>query len=169
MLQRLDAAPFAQEDYDALLALSHVEALERSGYLADWQYAWQQDVDYRLHYHVETVGAKHANDKLRPVSVELLPKDCAFLRTVPLLPEGKTFLTAGRLPEKMYEVVLSGEESRLGETITVYYRDEKSMSVAAYVKLDVTVVGVTDYGSGLYFSEELGHVISHFVENGGTE
>ena len=169
VIQRLDAAPFEQEDYDALLALSHVEALERSGYLADWQYAWQQDVDYRLHYHVETVGDKHDNDKLRTVSVELLPKECAFLRTVPLLPEGKTFLTAGRLPENMYEVVLSGEESRLGETITVYYRDEKTMSVAAYVKLDVTVVGVTDYGSGLYFSEELGHVISHFVENGGTE
>lgn len=169
VVQRMDSGAFTQEDYDKLLAAGHIRALERNSYLADWQYAWQQDVDYLLHYYVETVGDQHDNDKKKVESVELLPGACDFLQTVPLLPEGQTFLKAGRLPETMYEVVLSGGADRLGETITVYYRDEKSMSIAAYVKLEVTVVGVTDYGSGLFFSEEFSHVIRNYVENGGAK
>ena len=169
VVQRLDGGPFTPEDYEALLEADYVRALERNSYLADWQYAWQQDVDYLLHYHVLTEGNEHDNDKKKTVSMELLPGACDFLQTVPLLPAGQEFLTAGRLPETMYEAVLAGGQERLGEKITVYYRDEKTMSVAAYVKLEVTVVGVTDYGSGLYFGEEFSHVIRNYVENGGAD
>lgn len=167
VLQRTDSGPFTREDYDALLTVDYVRALERNSYLADWQYAWQQDVDYTLHYHIKSAESTDSYEKEKVISVELLPDKCDFLQTVPLLPEGQTFLKAGRLPENQYEVVLAGPEERLGETMTIYYRDEKTMSVAAYVDLTVTVVGVTDFGSGLYFSDELSRIIACSVDNGG--
>ena len=168
VVQRLDSEGFTPEDWNTLISLDHTVSLERNSYLADWQYAWQLDVDYTVHYHVETVGDRDENQKLRIASVELLP-GCGFIRTVPVLPEGETFLTAGRLPETMYEVVLAGSPDRIGETFPVYLRDEKTMAVGAYVHIDVTVVGTTDFGSGLYFGEELSDVVNTFVVRGGME
>lgn len=169
VVQRLDSEGFTQEDWNTLLSLDHTVSLERNSYLADWQYAWQQDVDYIVHYHVETVGDQDENQKLRIGSVELLLPACDFVQTVPVLREGEKFLTAGRLPETMYEVVLAGSQERIGETFPVYLRDDKTMAVGAYVRIDVTVVGTTDFGTGLYFGEELSQVVNTFVARGGME
>lgn len=167
VVQRADSGSFTQEDYETLLSLEHVRSLERNSYLADWQYAWQQDVDYTLHYDIKTSESIHSNEKEKVISVELQTDQCAFLQTVPVLPEGQTFLTAGRLPENLYEVVLAGSAERIGETINVYFRDRDTMSVAAYIPMEVTVVGVTDVGSGLYFSDILSRMVMFSRDNDG--
>lgn len=169
VVQRMDSQPLEQEDWEKIANVTYARGLERNSYMADWQYAWQQDVDYQLHYTIESLG-----DPMDPVkevvsSVELLTEQCAFLQTVPVLPEGQTFLTAGRLPETMYEVVQAGDESCIGQTFPVYLRDERTMATGAYVKIQVTVVGTTDYGTGLYFGDELSRVIYQYVLNGGLE
>ena len=169
VVQRLDGGAFTQEDWDKLLTVENAAGLERNSYLSDWQYAWRQDVDYKLHYHAESVGDTMDNTTQQVVSVEMLLGACDFMRTVPQLPQGEEFLTAGRLPETMYEVVLAGEESRIGECFDVYIRDENNMSLGGYVKLNVTVVGTTDRGSGLYFGEEMSRVVNNYVLWGGLE
>ena len=163
VVQRGDQEPFTQEDMDALLAVKYVESLERSGYVADVNYAYRQDVDYEIHYAVDNLD--EVNTSIRS-SIELLD-DMPFLRTVPLLADGREFLTAGRMPENMHEVVLAGSADRIGETMTVYIRDVKTWNQISRINLKVEIVGVTDYGEGLYFDEELGRVFTNYMMAGG--
>ena len=89
------------------------------------------------------------------------------MQTVPCLPEGSSFLTAGRLPETIYEVAAFGGEELIGTEIPVYLRDSKNWGEDQYIKMKVTVTGVTDRGSGLYFSQEMGRSITcYFREEG---
>ena len=163
VVQRPNREPFTQEDFDKLLSLEYVESLERSGYVADVNYAYRQDVDYRVHY---SVGGLGSADYTQKASVELLD-GMDFVRTIPVFADNREFLTAGRMPETMYEVVLAGGEERIGEKIPVYIRDVKTWNVSTYLYLEAEVVGVTDYGTGLYFGEELGRVFTNFMMGGG--
>lgn len=163
VVQRPNREPFAQADFDALLALEYVESLERSGYVADMNYAYRQDVDYRVHYSVSGLGG---TEYVTKSSVELLD-GMDFVRTIPVFADNREFLTAGRMPGNMYEVVLAGSGDRIGEKIPVYIRDVKTWNVSTYLYLEAEVVGVTDYGTGLYFDEELGRVFTNYMMGGG--
>jgi hypothetical protein len=44
----------------------------------------------------------------------------------------------------------------------VYIRDVKNWNLISYICIDVEVVGVTDYGTGLFFDEELGRVFTNY-------
>ncbi len=169
VIQRMDAGPFSQADWNSLLGVKNAAFLERNSYLADWQYAWRQDVDYEISYHIKSTGGKDNKTSSLVPTVKLLTPVCDFVQTVPLLPEGQEFLAAGRLPDNMYEVVLSGAPDRIGESFPVYLRDERTMGVMACVKIDVTVVGTTDFGSGLYFGDELSRVVNNYIEGGGPD
>lgn len=160
VVQRPDGASLEQTDIDALLAVDQVESLERSGYVTDVNYAWREDVDYKFHYSVKNEGSAVNPVYQSGSSVELL-SGMGFLRTVPILAEGD-FITEGREPENLYEVVLAGSADRIGETIPVYIRDVKNWNLISYIRLDVEVVGVTDYGTGLYFDEEMGRVFTNY-------
>lgn len=163
VVQRSDREPMTEEDLRAILSVKYADSLEPDGYVADVNYAWREGVDFAYHYAVDGLGDAATNVR---TSVELL-EGMPFLRTVPMLPEGRRFLTAGRLPETMYEVVLSGDESRIGETLTVYIRDVKTWNQRNTIRLDVEIVGVTDCGEGLYFGEELGRVFTNYMMAGG--
>ena len=163
VVQRADGEPMTQEDMDAILGVKYAEALERSGYVADVNYAWREGVDFEYHYGVDGLG--NATTSVR-TSVELLDT-MPFMKTVPVLAGEREFLTGGRLPENLHEVVLCGDESRIGETLTVYIRDVKTWNQMNTITLDVTIVGVTDYGQGLYFDEELGRVFTNYMMAGG--
>lgn len=161
VVQRPDSAPMEQGDYDALLAVEQVESLERSGYVTDVNYAWREDVDYRFHYSVKNEGSAVSPEYQSGSSVELL-STMGFLRTVPLLADGRQFVTEGREPENLYEVVLADSADRIGETFPVYIRDVKNWNLISDIRIEVEVVGVTDYGTGLYFDEELGRVFTNY-------
>ncbi|MBQ8835117.1 MAG: ABC transporter ATP-binding protein [Oscillospiraceae bacterium] len=163
VIQRPDGEPLTEEDMAAILSVKYAESLERSGYVTDVNYAWQEGVDFQYHYAVADLESANANVR---TSVELLDT-MPFLRTIPMLADGKEFLTAGRLPENLHEVVLAGEGSRIGETMTVYIRDVKTWNQMNRITLEVTIVGVTDYGEGLYFDEELGRVFTNYMMAGG--
>jgi len=167
VVQRTDLAPMTEADWNAILSVKYAESLERSGYLADISYAWRQDVDYELHYTVENRGNDESRYQVLTSTVEILKDKTAFVQTVPLLPGEQTFLSAGRLPENLYEVVLAGDNSRIGEQFSVYLKDQKNWSVADYVRIDVTVVGTTKHGNGLYFHDDLGTAFTGHILNGG--
>ena len=154
---RSDGENFTEADYRALVELGYVTRLERYGYLADVQYAWRENVDFYFDYNRGMEGNEMTSIVQIIMSKTVRFKSgAAFMQTVPVLPEGETFLTAGRMPEGMYEVVLCGDASRIGEVITVYLKDQKNWGADAHVSLEVTVVGTTDVGEGLYFYDDLG-------------
>ena len=148
---RKDNAAMTQADYDAITALRYVEHLERYGYIADFCYAYQPDVDHTFHYTVINYGSSVEPRYITYESLEVLPVS-QFVRTVPY--GLSDFLSAGTLPQTCYEVV-AADASLLGETLTVYLKDFRKWSDSAYIQIEATVVGVTNVGEGLYFSDEL--------------
>lgn len=82
------------------------------------------------------------------------------MQTVPLFSGNEDFLTGGSLPQQFNEVVAVGDESLIGQELSVYLRNDTDWEANGYIKLDVTVVGVTDLGSGLYFHDDVGRTLT---------
>lgn len=168
VVQKIDGAPMTQEDYDALLRVEYVSALDKHSFLQDINCLYIKDEHYRSAYTLVNVGS--GADPVYIEKVELEPLDMkVFAQSIPLLPEGQPFLTAGRLPENAEEVVIAGEESRIGETFTVFLLDEPHWALNTFVSYDVTVVGVTAYGEGIYLHDDIGRVFSHCNDWGNRQ
>lgn len=155
---RQDGLPLTEEDYAALLSVSHVQQLEVYGYVTDHQYAYREGVDYDIITREEIRTDANQNEILFLYPSPKMRSSAPFMKTIPLLPEGQTFLTAGRLPENMYEVVAVGDESMIGQELTVYLSNTTYMPSDVYMEIKMTVVGVTDLEDGLYFHEDIGRV-----------
>ncbi|MBR3705249.1 MAG: ATP-binding cassette domain-containing protein, partial [Oscillospiraceae bacterium] len=162
---RADGGNLTAQDIDRLLTVSHTERIEPYGLVSDINYFYRENVDYFLHYNA--VGGGMLTDATGIDAAPTLENFSLFVQTIPALPDGREFLTAGRLPENMYEVV-AGNEDLLGETITVYVQDTKNWAKTSYIALNATVVGTTDCGSHLYFHEQLGRSITTQLLHGSV-
>ncbi len=155
---RGDLANMTQADYDKILAIPYVEQLEKFGYIADIYCAWEKGEDFVVNSVQNNMGTnRHPKYVYTPV-IDVTTTE-KFMQSVPLFGEETEFLTAGRLPQRYDEVVAVGDEDRLGEVITVYLQDEVTWSTG-YITADVTVVGVTGQGQGLYFHDEMAQAIT---------
>lgn len=160
VVARADGGEMTEEDWTALLSVDYVEGLERYGYIADFSCFYREETDLSYHY----VGLGDAAGNVSKVKREVtLSGDGLFMQTVPLLAGEKDFPIAGRLPEGSYEVVAAGDESLLGQRFPVYVQDLNHWSRTAYLLFTVEVVGVTDQGEGLYFSDQLGRSLTYCV------
>lgn len=157
---RSDGARFTQEDFDALLAVENVEHLERYGYVTDVSYYYRENVDIFYHFNSVVAGLGEVKAVTRDVTLE---GGGLFLKTVPLTAGNNGFLTAGRLPESMYEVVAAGSADLIGSRFPVYISDVNQWNRTAYLLFTVEVVGVTDQGEHLYFSDQLGRSLTNYA------
>ena len=130
VVQRSDGGVFTQEDYDRLLGVKYVTALEQHGFLRDVNYYYIKDEHYRSAYTLVNVGSGPDPVYEQVEELEILDRS-HFAQTVPMVPDGD-FVTAGRLPENLWEVV-----------------------------------GVTDFGSGVYLHETVGRMFTLEVSSGG--
>ena len=162
---RSDGKNLTEDDIEKLLTVSHVDTLERYGLVSDVNYFYRDGVDYFLHY--LPVGGTPILDATHVVTEPTLENYSLFVHTVPARSEDTDFLTAGRLPEHMYEIV-AGDESLLGQTITVYIQDTKNWGKTAYLGLEMTVVGTTDRGSHLFFHEQFGRSFTTHLLHGSA-
>ena len=156
---RQDGGSMTQEDYKAILSAKYVEKLERYGYICDTRYAYREGVDYYIHYSQKNYGSS-ADPKYMQVSYIEVADSGQYVQTVPLYAGNTEFLRSGRLPENFYEVVLAGSGNMLGQQITVYLQNPKNWAETAYIKLDVTVVGTTSQGDGIYFHDDVARVLT---------
>lgn len=157
VVTKIDGTQFTQEELEKLTQVRYVQQLEHYGILTDSQYGYRDGIDYDLMVSENYVGG-FADQTLEVDQYPQLRSNAPYLQTVPLLPAGETFLTAGRLPENIYEVVAVGEKTRLGEELTVYIVNKSFWGENRYMALHVKVVGVTDIGSDLYFHSDLGRI-----------
>lgn len=160
---RPDGADMTQNDFDTLLSVNHVTSLERYGYVTDISYFYRENVDVFYHYNTLMSGGGFDAEPKSVVRSVTLEGKGLFLKTVPQQAGEAEFLTAGRLPETMYEVVAVGDASMIGSRFPVYICDTKNWNLATYLLFTVEVVGVTDQGSHLYFSDELGRSLTSYV------
>lgn len=154
VLKKSDGTEFTEEDYERIFQVSWISEIQRFDAVQDVNYYYQRDIDYDLRYWLDSGLGKE--DEMHEEVIFL--SDTNFIQTVPVLRDSEEFLTAGKLPEHMNEVVAVGEESLIGTTVSVHMLDNKNWGVASYITYDMTVVGVTDRGEGLYFDDRVGQM-----------
>lgn len=157
-----DESTFTDEDYSKILSIDNINAIERYGYCTDIYCSYREGVDFETHYSLENVGSSLEPEFENDSDVKILKSD-SFVKTVPLLKSGE-FLTEGRLPENLYEVISADSSLGIGSKLPVYIRDNKSWGYNEYFVLNVTVVGKTDVGNGLYFHDDMGRIINYNFE-----
>lgn len=169
VVQRQDSAEMSLEDYQTILSVNRIKSVERFGEICEINYHAERDEDYELVIESEgdpMFGPVIYNERI------ILEDSGRFMQTVPVLPEGAEFLKTGRLPKHWNEVVVTGSVKQLGQTITIYLMDWKHWSVEAFYTLEATVVGITEYGDGIYFDDRLGRMFYNAnkiaKEKGGT-
>ena len=164
----LDKRPLTQEDYDLILRKDYVTSLETNGYLTDVQYAYRNGKDYKT-INTESVDP---NTGAHYMEVSYQPYFTApFMKTVPILSEGQFPLLEGQLPASFYEVVAHTDDGlEIGERVMVFILNDKYWGLFQYMQLEFTVVGITDYGDGLYFHNDVGRFcqqVSHTNNGNG--
>ncbi len=156
-VMRSDGGALTEEDYARILSLRHVESLQPFGQVSDLIYHYREDVDHKLHRQVVQGEAydpiMNPDDYTVETVVELSRTVYSYAAAVPKTEDA--FLTEGRLPTGVYEAVSADPAYQVGDRVRVYIRDVGNWSAGSYLQLDLTVVGTTSMGSGLYFSERL--------------
>ncbi len=166
VLARQDGGEFTEEDYRAIMTIKHTSHIERYGFIADMNMPYREGIDYRSIYTLQyTSGGQSFAPSYQVLQGVKVINDKIFGGTVPVLPEGEEFLTAGRLPEKFHEVVVYGGEERIGENIVLLLQDKNDWGEYPLVRIDVTVVGVTDFKEGIYVSDQIGRMVTKACMN----
>jgi hypothetical protein len=160
---RQDGGLLTEEDYREIVSVKYAETLERWGYVNDISYYYRPDVDYYIH--TEIVNGPNYHSLLNPDDYQVtnvakfLEQDLYF-RTVPVTAEGLEY--SGELPCDVYEVLSADSNYKIGDKIRVFFRNRSEWSVSSYIDITLTVVGETDVGSGLYFSDSLAAALGNY-------
>ena len=168
VVSRTDLKPMTEADYERLANLKFIQRLERNGYVADAQYAYRDGVDYTT-VRTDRIYAAGGNLYNQVVITYRVNSNAPFLQLVPVLPEGQTFLKEGRLPDRFYEVVAHSDTGyQVGDKVSVFLTSSRYWSLNTAMKFEYTVVGLTDYGAGLYFSDDVGRFFQHVAHASGS-
>ena len=166
-----DNQPMTEADYEAILGANQVIALERNGYVTDVQYAYRENKDFKLLFENlqydlfgQPVGDGHQKDTDDDGVIQkiVIDANAPFLCTIPML-KNEEFLTAGRLPDSIFEAVAVARPDQIGRYATVHLSAPNSWGRGQIITVLVQIVGTTDYGSGLYFHEDLGRVCQQSI------
>lgn len=151
---------FTDDDYSEILNTEHVISIEKWGFAADIYNSYREDTDYKIHYSLDNVGSSLEPEYVKDKDINVLKSD-SFVKTIPLFNKDIEFLIDGRLPENLYEVISADLNYPIGSSFQVYIRDDKTWGYNEYFTINVTVVGTTNYGTGLYFHNDMGIILNY--------
>lgn len=148
IVRRIDGEPLTAKDYDIIKDIANVESVDEYDGANDVYYVYKLNEDYSLAYE-----SMH-NDVFEKKELVFKEKN-KFVRSATCLLESD--LSEGRLPEKVNEIVLySSDDSMLGKEIDFYFYRPNHWSVADYVGVKMTVVGILKENEGqVYFADNL--------------
>lgn len=160
VVMKTDSSDFTESEYSDILSIKYVEQLEKCGYINDISYYYRPETDYHL-YH-DTKNGPNYHPVLNPddffVTEEVAFIDTGlFVQTVPLTNE--EMVKKGTLPTGIYEVLSADPQYKIGDTLRVYVRNQREWSVSDYIVMVFKVVGETDVGEGLYFSDKFAAMV----------
>ncbi len=153
---------FTEQDLADLLSVKYTTSVERWGYVHDCSYYYRPDTDYRSY--TEIINGPNYHPLLNPDDYQVTEavkfiENELYVRTVPVIRDGLTY--EGDLPTKAYEVLSADPNYKIGDTVKVYIRNRAEWSISSYISAVFTVVGTTNEGEGLYFSDQLAAALSH--------
>ncbi len=155
IVMRTDGGALTKEDYNELISLKHAVSVEHYGDVNDFIYHYKKDVDHREYE--QLVFGPNYNKETNPydfsiqTKIELYDENYLFVKTLPQTAADP--IKEGRAPKGFYEVVSADPEYKVGDKLPIYIRNKNLWSESSYIKLNVTVVGTTDIGEGIYFSD----------------
>ncbi len=161
VIMRSDGEALTEDDYKTILSKQYVESIDRYGYANDLVYHYKENIDHEATRRV--VLGPNYNEVLNPtdytvdVFVNFVEKDYNYFKTLPCTNED--IMSDGHAPENTYEIVSADPNYSVGDTVTVYIRDKANWRGGAYLQLQLEVVGTTDFGEGLYFSDKLASML----------
>ncbi len=161
VVMKPDSTAFDDDDIGKIDGLSHVQSVEKRGYVSDFVYYYLPSVDYKEYSY--SVNGPNYHPVENPFDIEL--KDAVefldndkFIKSSSNITEDD--LSSGRLAEGVYEVVSADDRYKLGDTVKVYIRDSRDWSESIFVAASFSVVGETESGEGLLFSDKLAAALS---------
>ncbi len=161
------------DDYETFLSIPHVKAVETWGNVSDVQYCYREGIDFDTEYSVRTEWiineeTRVFEEQLVTYSVNKMNDDAPFVRTIPLMRGGGDFISEGRLPGNMYEIVSGNDDLDVGDVIDIHFVDPKTMNANGYTysTMKFKVVGRTEYDEGLFFHTDLGRFFRQSYEFG---
>ncbi len=163
VVMRADGEDLSGEDYKNIMGVRYVESIDRFGYSNDLIYHYKYGIDHIIKDQV-VLGPDY-NEVLNPgdysveEKVQLYNSGYLYFRTLPYI--GKDIISDGRAAEGAYEIVSADPEYKTGDVVRVYLRNEAMWSIGTYFQLDLKVVGTTDFGEGLYFSDKLASALTN--------
>ena len=156
-----DNTPFTDGELEDILDIRYVQKVDRWGGITDTNYYYREGIDFRIYQ--ETVPKKNnysAGDEYVTINVVDFLSSALYMSTVPVT--DKDIVEEGSLPKGMYEVLSADPAHKVGDKVTVHIRNRNNWTVdkkSQYITVIFDVVGTTEYGSGLYFSDEMASFI----------
>lgn len=169
VVSTVSGEPMTDEDYDRLLSVKYVDRLEPNDYISDVKYAYREGYDYTVVYRDESVDDIFGFIYDFKFHYKMLD-GASFMRSNTMYPDGRGAIIEGRAPEDFYEITAEAGEAEIGDTIEVFFSDSNHWGVETTVNYDMTVVGITEKGTGLSFSEDFSLLFSNIAksENSGN-
>lgn len=167
IVMRSDGEDMTDDDYSSMLSVKYVEDIEAWGYVNDMNYYYRPETDY--HIYRDIINGENYHSVTNPddfhvaESVEFYEKGL-FFRTLPKTNEN--IIVNGRAAKEFGEVVSADPSYKIGDTVKVYFRHRNNWSVSAFLCFDFTVVGESEYGDGLYFSDKLAATLDLSFDHG---
>jgi ABC-type lipoprotein export system ATPase subunit len=156
-----DKSPITKEELKEVLDIPHVENVIEWSRVCDFNYYYKEGTDHRMYQKIvpgpDYHPATNPEDLFITNMIEFMTND-QYLSTVPIT--DRNIIKDGRAPEGIYEILSADPEHRVGDTVTVHIRNRKDWSLSTYISLNLTVVGKTSYGEGLYISDKLAGVLN---------
>ncbi len=157
-----DGSEITDEEIEEIKALDYVVTVDPCEYCNDINYYYQLGEDYRIRYADST-----ALVQTKESYVYSFINDDHFMRSAGCIEESD--LKFGRIPDGLGEIAIySEDESLLGTTVTMYFRDENLWGSNAWCSYEMTIVGILkEDADQVYFSEAFCLMLGSFMDTDG--
>lgn len=158
--KRQDGKAITEKDQDVIASLRHVVTVDQYDTVNDINYYYRENKDYQYQYgYINT-------DSSDMESIEFLDNS-HFMRSSTCI--SKEDLSAGKLPQKRGEVVLSSKRGKdaVGKTFSCYLKNDSIWGSNDYVKWEFTVSGVLkEPTEQIYFSPAMCQMLTTTMDCG---
>ena len=149
--------PFTEKELENILGIKYVKNINEWGSITDTNYYYRKDYDHSI-YQVPKEQENYGSSKVYMLDMVRFLSNDLYMSTVPLTK--KEFISEGRAPTGMYEILSADSSHKVGDMVKVHIRNRK-WPEGRYMTIKFKVVGKTNQGHGLYFSDAMANFIDY--------
>ena len=167
IVRNREGTALTRDDLGVLQTLAHVKKTDLYGLTNDINYFCENGKDYITSY---TASTSNDNSVVDSYDTNIFLNDFSkFVRTATGLKQED--LLWGELPSKANDIVIyTTDDTKLKETISYYFHNQRSWQTNSYIKMEMTICGILKEPTNqTYFSEKLGQALVMSAWKTGAE